>query len=76
MQICLAITSGWRYTKHRLYKQKKNFLFHHKSMSLGVKTLKIQKNVLNPIKPTKENLFKFCWGLIQKYKKEKVINIK
>ena len=24
--------------------KKENFLFHHKSMSLGVKTLKIQKN--------------------------------
>ncbi len=40
--------------------KKENSLFHHKSMSLGVKTLKIQKIVLNPIKPIKENLFKFC----------------
>ena len=24
--------------------KKENFLFHHKSMSLGVKTLKVQKN--------------------------------
>ena len=40
--------------------KKENFLFRHKSMSLGVKTLKIQKIVLNPIKPIKENLFKFC----------------
>ena len=34
--------------------KKENFLFHHKSMSLGVKTLKVQKIVLNPVKPIKE----------------------